>query len=46
MTDFIAPQAPIDYEIANALIIATPEMWQTAKMTCWRRAGALTTFLR
>ncbi len=36
LTDLVALQAPIDYEIANALIIATPETWQTAKMIVTR----------
>lgn len=36
MTDLITLQAPIDYEIANSLIIATPEAWRTADMIVTR----------
>ncbi|MBR8381547.1 hypothetical protein KDX26_03995 [Burkholderia cenocepacia] len=36
MTDLITLQAPIDYEIANSLIIATPEAWRAADLTVTR----------
>ncbi|WP_423394071.1 hypothetical protein [Burkholderia sp. LMG 21824] len=36
MTDLVTLQAPIDYEIANSLIIATPEAWRTADMIVTR----------
>ncbi|HDR9503495.1 hypothetical protein [Burkholderia cepacia] len=36
MTDLVTLQAPIDYEIANSLIIATPEAWLTAEMIVTR----------
>ncbi|WP_175723075.1 hypothetical protein [Burkholderia ambifaria] len=36
MTELVTLQAPIDYEIANSLIIATPEAWRTAEMIVTR----------
>ncbi|WP_446902645.1 hypothetical protein [Burkholderia sp. YIM B11467] len=36
LTDLVTLQAPIDYEIANSLIIATPETWRAAEMVVTR----------
>ncbi|HDR9047687.1 MULTISPECIES: hypothetical protein [Burkholderia] len=32
MSSLVDKQAPIDFEIANALIVATPEAWRAADM--------------
>ncbi|WP_175039603.1 hypothetical protein [Burkholderia contaminans] len=36
MTSLVTRQAPIDFEIANALIVATPETWRAANMIVTR----------
>ncbi|WP_157375461.1 hypothetical protein [Burkholderia ubonensis] len=36
MTSLVTRQAPIDFEIANSLIVATPEAWRAADMTVTR----------
>ncbi len=36
MSSLVEKEAPIDAEIANALIVATPESWRQAKMSVTR----------
>jgi hypothetical protein len=36
MTSLVERQVPIDMELANALVIATPETWNAAEMTVER----------
>lgn len=36
MESLVKRQAPIDFELANALIVATPESWRVAEMVVER----------
>jgi len=40
MESLVERQAPIDFEVANALIVATPESWSIAEMVVHRDEDA------